>query len=140
MPCLPAGHIARGLIDACILPAMMRFVLKVLSARFTVARLGARDAIPPWALAGGFYSITRTSNELSIVCESSRVPGGIRSETGWRALEVRGPLAFEQVGIMAALTEVLAGQGISIFAVSTSPPTTAIRYRSASDSSGRKAP
>lgn len=97
----------------------MRFFLNVLPAPFTVARLEAGAAIPPWALAGGFCSVTRTANELSIVCESGGVPDGILSETGWRALEVQGPLAFDQVGIMYTLTEILAGRGISIFAVST---------------------
>ena len=98
---------------------MMQFVLKILSSRFTVVRLDASAALPPWALAGEFCSITRTANELSIVCESVQVPDGLCSETDWRALEVQGPLQFDQVGIMAALTQVLANRGISIFAVST---------------------
>ena len=82
----------------------MQFVLKILSSRFTVVRLDASAALPPWALAGEFCSITRTANELSIVCESVQVPDGLCSETDWRALEVQGPLQFDQVGIMAALT------------------------------------
>ena len=97
----------------------MKLILKILSSRFTVARLDAAAALPSWALAGEFCSITRTANELSIVCESVQVPDGLCSETGWRALEVQGPLQFDQVGIMAALTQILADRSISIFAVST---------------------
>jgi len=116
---LDARYIAPGRLGDHLLQTIVRFVLNILPTQFTVARLEAGAPIPPWALAGGFCSVTRTANELSIVCESGRVPDGVLSETGWRVLEVQGPLAFDQVGIMYTLTEILAGRGISIFAVST---------------------
>ncbi len=47
------------------------------------------------------------------------MPAGIRSEPGWRALKVRGPLDFSLTGILAALLAPLAQVGISIFALST---------------------
>ena len=119
MPRLDARHVAYWRLGNHLLQKIMRFVLNVLPTQFTVARLEAGVPVPPWALAGGFCSVTRTANELSIVCESDRVPDGVRAEVGWRVLEVQGPLAFDQVGILYTLTEVLAGRAISIFAVST---------------------
>jgi hypothetical protein len=75
--------------------------------------------IPAWATAGEFYAITRTSDELSIVCSAAVVPEDVLIEPGWRALKVEGPLDFGLTGILASLATTLAAAGISIFAIST---------------------
>lgn len=64
-------------------------------------------------------SITRTDQELSIVCPEERVPPDVRAERGFRALRVDGPLDFSLVGILARIASSLASAGISIFAVSS---------------------
>ncbi len=92
--------------------------LTILQPELAVCRLQPDVAVPAW-LGPGFTSVTRTSNELSVVCEHSHVPAGVRREGPWRCLEVAGPLAFSEVGIMAALCDPLAAAGISLFAVST---------------------
>jgi hypothetical protein len=66
-----------------------------------------------------FFSITRTGEELSVVCREALVPEGIRAERGWRALRVAGVLDLSQVGVLASLASPLAGAGISLFALST---------------------
>ncbi len=75
--------------------------------------------IPPWALAGSFMSITRTPDELSIVCLDRQIPESIDREGGWRALKIQGPLDFSLTGILASITVPLAQAAIPIFAVST---------------------
>lgn len=67
----------------------------------------------------GLVSITRREGELSIVCADARVPADVRAERGWRALEVEGPIDFQLVGVMHALTGPLARAGISVFTVAT---------------------
>lgn len=84
--------------------------LEILRGEFAIKKLEASAPIPVWA-TGEFVSITRTREELSIVCEA---PGG-----EWRCLKVEGPLDFSLVGILASLAEPLAKAGISIFAIST---------------------
>jgi hypothetical protein len=84
-----------------------------------VARLPGEAAVPTWADGSGFVSITRREGELSIVCADERVPADIRAERGWRALEVEGPLDFQMVGVLHALTGPLARAAISVFAVAT---------------------
>ena len=84
-----------------------------------VCRLDATAEIPDWAMAGDFYSVTRTSDELSVVCAEGNVPDVIRCEKGWRGLKVEGPLDFALVGILAAIAGSLADAGISIFALGT---------------------
>lgn len=85
-----------------------------------VARLAADAALPVWVSSTtGFLSITRTEQELSIVCDGQVVPAGTRIESGWRALKVQGPLDFGLTGILASLAIPLALAEVSIFAVST---------------------
>jgi hypothetical protein len=98
----------------------MPLTLTVLPETFAIARLDPDAAIPPWALAAsGFVSITRTADEVSIVCAETTVPEGTRASRGWRCLRVAGPLDFALVGVLASLASPLADAGISIFAVST---------------------
>ncbi len=70
-------------------------------------------------MAGGFVSITRTSEELSIVCPQRQVPAKIRRQEGWRAMKVKGPLDFSLTGILSSLATPLAQEGVSVFAIST---------------------
>ena|SRR5579884_1113467 len=93
--------------------------LLVVDGVFAVCRLGSNDAIPAWATAGHFFSITRTADELSVVCRHDVVPEGVLSEGGWRCLRVAGSIPFSVVGILASLTTPLANAGISSFALST---------------------
>ena len=93
--------------------------LLVLDGSIAICRLEASAAIPTWAATGSIFSITRTNDELSIVCLQSSVPQGVRSEGGWRCLRVAGAMDFSQVGILASLVGPLAETGISVFAVST---------------------
>ena len=66
------------------------------------------------------WSVTRTSDELSLVCETDYVPEDVvEREDGWRALVVAGPLDFALVGILAKIAEALASAGVSLFALST---------------------
>ena len=93
--------------------------LSVLPEEFGVCRLDGSAEIPAWALGHPFFSITRTPEELSIVCPAASIPREIPAERGWRCLKVRGPLDFGETGILLSLAEPLAEAGISIFAVST---------------------
>jgi hypothetical protein len=95
--------------------------LRLLQARFAVCRLDPVASVSPDLLKPNqeFLSITRTADELSIVCPESLVPAGAKVERGWRALKVQGPLDFSLTGIIAALTAPLAAAKISVFAVAT---------------------
>jgi len=93
--------------------------LALLPGRLTVARLPGTAPLPAWADGPGLVSITRREGELSIVCADGRVPSDVRAERGWRALEVAGPIDFQVVGLLHALTGPLARAGISVFAIAT---------------------
>jgi hypothetical protein len=93
--------------------------LKLLLGRFAICRLDAGAAVPPWASGEGFWSVTRTAAEQSVVCLEEQAPAGVRRETGWRVFELQGPLPFEATGVLAAIAAPLAAAEIPIFAIST---------------------
>ncbi len=92
--------------------------LLVLPGRYAVCRLSADAAIPDWTV-GTLTSVTRTADELSIICDDKAVPDGVRCERGWRCLRVAGTLDFALVGVLASLLVPLAEAGVAVFAVST---------------------
>ena len=96
-----------------------RFDLTLLPERFAISRLAANVPIPNWATQGSFFSVTRTGDELSVVCELSHVPVGVQSQAGWRVFKVHGPFALSETGVLSALAAPLAKARISLFAVST---------------------
>jgi len=67
----------------------------------------------------GFWSFTRTEQEMSIVSDPELVPEGVKARTGWKRISVAGKLDFSETGVLASIADPLAGAGISIFAVST---------------------
>ncbi len=93
--------------------------LFLLSETFGICRLPKDGPIPPWALQDVLFSITRTEEELSVVCRQEYIPLDVKCEGGWRCLKVIGPLEFLLTGILAGLSTALAKQGISLFAIST---------------------
>ncbi len=93
--------------------------LSVLSGRYAICRLDPQAPVPDWATSLPFFSVTRTSGELSIVCLEARVPEEVRCERGWRVFELQGPFDLAATGILSSVLLPLAEAQVSIFAVST---------------------
>lgn len=98
---------------------MKRLRLDVLSGSYAVARLDAAAELPEWVDGPGFTCASRSEEELSVVCDETRVPDRVQAERGFCCLRVAGPLHFGQTGVLASIAGPLAGARISIFAVST---------------------
>jgi uncharacterized protein len=99
---------------------MSQFTFQLLPESYAVCKLSPNVAIPQWALgATGFLNITKTATELSIVCLQSIVPEGVEMEMDWRVLGIVGTLDFSMVGVLSAISGLLASQSISIFVIST---------------------
>lgn len=93
--------------------------LELLLDTYAVCWLDKSAPVPGWATTGLFYSITRTAEELSVVCPDARVPEDVRKDSGWKVLMVEGPLELSLTGVLASLVGPLAREGISVFALST---------------------
>lgn len=86
---------------------------------FAICKLDSNSDVPKWVYNSHFFSITKTPEELSIVCEQSVIPSGVPSEQDWKAFKVVGTLDFSLTGILASIANPLADKKISIFAIST---------------------
>jgi hypothetical protein len=96
--------------------------LRALAETFAVCRFPPSEPPPAWLFHGeaNFYSLTRTSDELSVVCcEDDLPPSAQLCERGWRALALEGPIPFSTTGVLAALVTPLAAAGIPVFVIST---------------------
>ena len=90
-----------------------------LSGSYAIIRLAPDAPVPAWVATGEFTSITRTSEELSIVCAAENLPPDVHSPHRWICLKLEGPFPFSLTGVLLAFIEPLSSNGIPIFAVST---------------------
>ena len=86
---------------------------------YAVVRLRADSAVPEWATKGDFTSITRTGDELSIVCAMENLPPQVPTAHHWICLKLEGPFPFSQTGVLRSFIEPLSSNRIPIFAIST---------------------
>jgi len=104
-----------------LVPAMLKhtLTLEISELELAICRLPPTSSIPDWIGKSDFISVTRTQDELSIVCREDMVPDDIKAERNWRMLGIKGPLDFSLTGVLASLVNPLADAGIALFAIST---------------------
>ena len=97
--------------------------LSWLPQELAICRFPPDATIPDWARSSAFSNITRTPEELSIVCEHSALPADLAAPTTtdapWKALRIEGPLDLNLIGIALKILKPLAAAGISVFVIST---------------------
>jgi hypothetical protein len=97
-----------------------KLTLSVLPEKLGICHFDKNSPIPSWATEGSsYFTITKTKDELSVVCPQEKIPGGVLAEKDWRAFKVEGPLGFTLTGIVSVLSSPLAQAEISIFYIST---------------------
>jgi hypothetical protein len=97
----------------------MRLKFRQLSGSFAVCRLPHDAPSPTLTAIASFASITRTADELSIVCPSDQVPANAKCEDAWTCFKLEGPFPFGLTGIVASFIDPLAANQVPIFAIST---------------------
>ncbi|MBT3314161.1 MAG: ACT domain-containing protein [Anaerolineae bacterium] len=98
---------------------MNKLKLAVLSSEYTIHRFSQVQDIPANVLKSEFFSVSKTKDELSILCDTQIPVLSEKRETGWVCIKVLGPLDFGLTGILAKIATILAEVKISIFAIST---------------------
>ncbi len=107
---------------------MSSYTLTRLPGCYAVCRLPAAAPIPAWLAMGwaaevAFLTVTRTADELSIICHQDALPPDPPPEAAiardWVVLRVEGPFDFEVTGVLAALSGVLAAAQVVTLAVAT---------------------
>lgn len=93
----------------------------ILKGDYSIYRLKIDSTVPSWVYDSDFYSVTKTIDELSIVCETVDIPSGDRFKIDrhWRILKINGPLDLSLVGIIADISGLFKENDIPIFILST---------------------
>ena len=96
------------------------WTLRALEDQLCICRLDPDAAVPAWVWeAGDFVTVTRTTDELSIVCSAEAV-GVVDDVVGpYAAFVIDQQLDFGLTGVLSALLEPIAEAEISILAFST---------------------
>lgn len=90
-----------------------------LPVAYAIVRLAPDAPVPDWATRGDFTSITRTVDELSIVCPAENLPSDVHSPHHWICLKLEGPFPLSQTGVLLSFIEPLSKNDVPIFSVST---------------------
>lgn len=93
--------------------------LRKLEGSYAIAQLPHSDKIPAWVDGSGFVNISRTDDELSLVCLEQRIPRDVKIDGGWTCFKFLGPFAFDEAGVILSVIKPLSENGIGIFVVST---------------------
>ena len=96
-----------------------RLKFRSLHSLYAIVRLAPAADVPGWATKGEFTSITRTADELSIVCPADNLPPDVHSPHHWICFKLEGPFPFTQTGVLLSFIEPLSNNGVPIFAIST---------------------
>ena len=99
--------------------ASCQLKFRQLPGSYAIVRLAHDACVPDWATKGEFTSITRTSDELSIVCPADNLPRDVHSTHHWICLKLEGRFPFSETGVLLSFIEPLSSHGIPIFAIST---------------------
>jgi hypothetical protein len=94
--------------------------LVVLANTYSIYRFSKDEAIPEWVYSSGFYSITSTKDELSVVAlQNGLLAEKVVVNKDWRIIKIAGPLDFSIIGVIAGISNILKDHKISIFIIST---------------------
>jgi hypothetical protein len=97
----------------------MHLRFRQLPGSLTICRLPPDAAIPEFALKASLFSVTRTTDELSIVCPTGPAPENAKCEGPWTCFRLEGPFPFSLTGVLASFLDPLAEHGVPIFAIAT---------------------
>ena len=97
----------------------MRLKFQRLPTTFAICRLAPNAPVPSSIATASFVSITRTGDELSIVCPADQAPQNAKCELPWTCFKLEGPFPFTLTGVLASFLDPLARHGVSIFAIAT---------------------
>lgn len=97
--------------------------LHTLPGDYVIARLPATAEVPAAFTApvpgAGFVSVTRTPQELSLVCPAALAPADTETDGPWAAVYAAGPMPFGLTGVVTSLVAPLSAAGCPVFVVST---------------------
>lgn len=95
------------------------FSFKLLAGSYSLSRLPASTPPPTWLFQSDFYTLSKSEQELSVVCETKYVPPEVQTDAGWSLLRIEGTLDLSLTGITAKFSAPLAAAKINLCVIAT---------------------
>lgn len=91
--------------------------IKVIKREFSICKVDSLDKID---FSDKYCFVGKTDEEISVICSTKHAPQETISRSdGWRAFRLQGQLDLTLIGVLSALTDILARNKIGLMAVST---------------------
>ena len=96
-----------------------KLLIRLVDAEYAITRLNIGSSIPEWLPGPGFWTVSSSREEMTLVCRAARVPSSVQSSLGWRCFRIEQHFAFDVPGVLASVLQPLSDAGVGIFANST---------------------
>ncbi|OHV78085.1 ACT domain-containing protein [Ensifer sp. LCM 4579] len=96
-----------------------KLLIRLVDAEYAITRFTIGSAIPEWLHGPGFWTVSSSREEMTLVCRAARVPSSVQSSLGWRCFRVEQHFSFDVPGVLAAVLDPLTTAGVGVFANST---------------------
>jgi hypothetical protein len=98
----------------------MIFHFEILARKYAICKFKSNAILPDWIYSSEFYSITRTTEELTVILiQTDEISQDIVCSKDWRILKVAEQLDLSLIGIIADISGILKEKKIPIFTIST---------------------
>ena len=87
----------------------------LLDGPYAIVRFAHDAAVPEWATKGEFISISRSTDELSIVCPAENLPRDVDTQHHWQCFKLQGPFPFSMTGALLSFISSYLGLGFILF-------------------------
>ena len=96
-----------------------KLLIRLVDAEYAITRLNIGSQIPEWLPGAGFWTVSSSREEMTLVCRAARIPNGVKSSLGWRCLRIEQHFAFDVPGVLESVLAPLSAAGVGVFANST---------------------
>lgn len=93
--------------------------VQLLEESFAICSLSPHAALPSWLNYKGYGFVSRSPDELCIICSEEMAPEKQRTEQGWRCLKIEGDDVADVRRVRAELVGLLFNSGIKTLTQST---------------------
>ncbi|MDF2886954.1 MAG: hypothetical protein K0R23_1339 [Lacrimispora sp.] len=91
--------------------------LQIIDRKFSICKV---NEVSNQLLNHEFTFISKTDNELSVICETDHIPEiSLTVEHGWRCFRIAEDASFEKYGMIAFLSKIIADEKTCILVVAT---------------------
>ncbi|MDO9418786.1 ACT domain-containing protein [Pararhizobium sp.] len=96
-----------------------KLLIRLVDSEYAITRMDIGSPVPAWLPGPGFWTVSSSREEMTLVCRVARVPTNVHTSGGWRCLRIEQHFKFDVPGILDSVLRPLASAGVGIFANST---------------------